>query len=165
MKHRTRRARDESVTHPVDVRIGRKIAMLRQQLGISLPSLAAKLRITQRRLQSFENGHASVTASELVAIGTALNVPVFSFFEGEPAPQSGGVSTAEGGRGTEHKAPWSETEELLLAYHAIRDPESRRMLAKVVQKLAAGYGDASERQPVARKRGAAPTRSGSGWLN
>jgi hypothetical protein len=39
------------------------------------------------------------------------------------------------------------------------------MLAKVVQKLAAGYGDAKEAQPVTRKRRAASSPPRSGWLN
>jgi transcriptional regulator with XRE-family HTH domain len=165
MKHQMGRRTTDGVTHPIDVQIGRKIAARRTELGINLALLASKAGLTQRRLQKFENGRASAAASELVALAAALDLPVFALFEdvreqevaqeGDPARRHrlGGIASP------------AETEALLHAYQEIRDPESRRMLVKVIEKLAVGYDHPEARRSPVRKRRPATSRSGSGWLN
>jgi transcriptional regulator with XRE-family HTH domain len=164
MKHRARRGATGSVVHPLDAQIGRTITARRLQLGISLAALASKVEVSERRLQSFESGRTSVAASELVAIGAALDIPVFSFFEAGQVPEAG-ETTKTSGRELGGVARSAETQQLLHAYLAIRDPESRRMLAKVTEKLAAGYGDEERPRSPVRKRRSASLRTHSRWLN
>jgi transcriptional regulator with XRE-family HTH domain len=165
MKYKMGRRPAEGAGHPIDVQIGRKVVARRIELGISPPALAAKLGITPARLQRFENGRASLAASELVALAAALDLPVSAFFEdGDPRQTEREDTAIQEPRSLEIGRS-AETEELLRAYQQIRDPESRRMLAKVVEKLAAGYHQVEGRRVPARKRRATSSRSGSGWLN
>jgi len=166
MKCNARRTMTGRVQHPIDVKIGRKIARRRTQLGMSLAALAAKLRVSARRMHSLEAGHLSVSASELVAIGAALDVAVFYFFEDESGASAPRQDNRVFDLGKDAAGRREETEELLRAYKDIHDPESRRMLARVVQKLAAGYGEVEEEsRSGTRKRRASSAPTGSDWLN
>jgi transcriptional regulator with XRE-family HTH domain len=60
----------------VDIAVGSKVRALRKAQGWSVPMLAKRLAITERRLTDMESGHERISASMLISIAEALNVRV-----------------------------------------------------------------------------------------
>lgn len=67
--------------NPIDARVGGKIRLRRIQLGMQLASLAAKLNISETRLQRFEAGRERIDARLLQTACEALKARPKYFFE------------------------------------------------------------------------------------
>jgi transcriptional regulator with XRE-family HTH domain len=65
---------------PVDEAIGRQIRKRRRMLGISQYQLAQAIGIASQQIQKYEIGANRLSASRLVAIAEALEVPIAWFF-------------------------------------------------------------------------------------
>ncbi|WP_210482869.1 helix-turn-helix domain-containing protein [Microvirga antarctica] len=65
-----------------DGHIGRRMRLLRQQLGISQERMGEALGITFQQIQKYEKGTNRISAGRLVAVATIFGVPIESFFEG-----------------------------------------------------------------------------------
>lgn len=100
-------------------------------LGITQQQLAEKVGIKFQQIQKYETGMNRVSASRLWDISVALDVPIDFFFEGiavaaEPAAPRNEVFEDK------------EALDLLRAYHAIPEPQRRRLfeLARVLSEAA-----------------------------
>ena len=64
--------------------IGRKIAKLRQNLGMTTTELAKRVGISQAQISRLENGKQGFRSNTLARISGALDVKPIYFFIGEP---------------------------------------------------------------------------------
>jgi transcriptional regulator with XRE-family HTH domain len=68
--------------HPADRHVGRQIAAVRVQSGVSQAQLARSIGLSIQQLQKYETARNRVSASMLYEIARSLDVPVSRFFEG-----------------------------------------------------------------------------------
>lgn len=68
--------------HPVDVHIGKRIRLRRQQLHISQEKVAAALGLTFQQVQKYEGGRNRVSGSKMFLISQLLGVTPNYFYEG-----------------------------------------------------------------------------------
>lgn len=66
---------------PMDIIVGRSIRDSRVAAGMSQEALAKVLGITFQQVQKYESAKNRVSASRLHDIATALDVPIWMFFE------------------------------------------------------------------------------------
>ena len=76
--------------NPIDIHVGLQVRLRRKALKISQEKLADALGLTFQQVQKYEHGSNRVSASKLYGIAGLLECPVSWFFEGLPAPASGG---------------------------------------------------------------------------
>lgn len=84
----------------VDQLIGLKIKTRRNALRLSQTGLAEAIGVRFQQVQKYESGANRVSASRLLSIAKALNVPVAFFFQGLDALPEENGSTAISGRAT-----------------------------------------------------------------
>ncbi len=116
-------------TTPVDRRIGARVRLRRQSLGMSQTELSRKIGVTFQQLQKYETGANRIGASRLASIADALGVPITFFFEelkaaGEPAGENDAVMIALRDR---------MTVELVKAFAALPSPILRRRILDFVR--------------------------------
>ncbi|MCW9033664.1 MAG: helix-turn-helix domain-containing protein [Alphaproteobacteria bacterium] len=73
--------KENSVIHPVDLRVGVALRQRRISLSISQKQLAKTLGITFQQIQKYEYGTNRISASRLYELSVALKVPVTYFYE------------------------------------------------------------------------------------
>jgi transcriptional regulator with XRE-family HTH domain len=66
--------------HPIDVRVGQNLRLLRTQKGLSQPTLASQLGITFQQVQKYEKGTNRISASRLWDCAEIFQVPPAAFF-------------------------------------------------------------------------------------
>ncbi|MCY1327608.1 helix-turn-helix protein [compost metagenome] len=64
----------------VDVTVGRNVRRIRNMIGMSQETLAAKLGLTFQQVQKYEKGTNRISASKLVAISHALDCSIAQLF-------------------------------------------------------------------------------------
>ena len=69
---------------PVDIYVGARIRMRRQEIDISQQALAAGIGVTFQQVQKYERGGNRISASMLVRVSNTLDVPPGYFFDGAP---------------------------------------------------------------------------------
>ena len=67
--------------HPVDIHVGRRVRMRRNEVGMSQTNLADGLGITFQQVQKYERGTNRISTSKLYEIAIALETPITYFFE------------------------------------------------------------------------------------
>jgi len=70
----------------VQTRLGRAIRQRRRMLELTLQDLSVACGVSFQQVHKYEAGLSSLSASQLWAIATALEVPVSYFYEGLAAP-------------------------------------------------------------------------------
>lgn len=65
----------------IDVELGSRIRLRREELSITQDILAGKLRIRPQKLEKYERGFEKISASRLLHISEILDVPIMFFFE------------------------------------------------------------------------------------
>ena len=133
--------------NPIDVHIGARIRIRRTLLGMSQEKLGEAIGLTFQQVQKYERGANRVGASRLYDLSQVLDVPVSFFFDGlaeeaqasSPANIAKGLAPAQGQTETEELDPMikRETLELVRAYFAINDPDTRRSFYALVKAMAA----------------------------
>jgi|SRR6185312_11784632 len=113
---------------PIDVDVGARIRARRISLGLSQTKLAKALGLTFQQVQKYERGDNRVSASTLVRVGRALDIPVASLL-GEDANRS-----QEGPMFRHISTPGAF--DLLDAYARIKDAEVRRAVVRLTRSLA-----------------------------
>ncbi|MDM9644873.1 helix-turn-helix domain-containing protein [Rhizobium sp. S163] len=85
--------------HPVDIHVGKRLALARKLKGLSQSQLGDALGVTFQQVQKYERGTNRVSASSMFAVMNFLNLPSSYFFEGldyefigEPVPQAAPLS-------------------------------------------------------------------------
>ena len=109
----------------VDLWVGRAVARVRQQKGLSQSAMAKALGISFQQVQKYEAGQNRLSAGRLYEIAKLTGCPVSDFYprEDQTASPSVLMVTHEGRRLLEH-------------FPRIEDRELRRSLAHIVEALA-----------------------------
>ena len=120
----------------VDVMLGRNIRTLRRNRGISQTELGGKIGVTFQQIQKYENGKNRVGSGRLFKIASVLDMPITAFFEGVPQ-----IISAD-----DAPSPIALLAEpcalrLLQAFCALESLDSRRLLAQLVEHLAAPHAN------------------------
>lgn len=117
--------------NPVDVHVGSRVRLRRNQVGISQQQLAAHLGITFQQVQKYEKGMNRVGASRLQAISSILKVPVSFFFD--EAPEGAGNVQSEPTIAL--PVDGREGLELLRAFARISNSKVRRCVIELIRAL------------------------------
>jgi transcriptional regulator with XRE-family HTH domain len=117
---------------PVDVLVGQNIKLHRLAKSMSQEDLAHQLGLTFQQLQKYERGTNRVGGGRLFRIASILGIEVSNFFEG--AERSERASA-------EPFSPLSlisdpQSFRLVQSFSRINDPEMRRTLVSLVEKIA-----------------------------
>jgi transcriptional regulator with XRE-family HTH domain len=108
--------------------IGRNIRLHRLRKELSQAKLAARVGVSFQQLQKYERGADRISASRLLRLARALNVPIPAFFE---APgDTGGHALAR------TLAAERDEARLLRAYSQIVDSKPRKLLAALAEAFA-----------------------------
>jgi transcriptional regulator with XRE-family HTH domain len=135
-----RRGRPKTETpNPIDVRVGARLRLRRNMLGLSQEKLGEAIGLTFQQVQKYERGANRIGASRLHELSRVLDVPVTFFFDDtDPvrAPAMGGFAepTVETVETDPLRKP--ETNELVRAYFSIEDGAVRRRLLDLTKALA-----------------------------
>lgn len=133
--------------NPLDVQIGRRIRLRRQNLAYSQDKLGQLAGLTFQQIQKYECGKNRISASRLWDFSRILNVPITYFFmdmENEAAADASRsqsshplLSTAE----TEMKNPFFEEKSMLLmnAYNSISNKDLADKFLKLLLSVSSRY--------------------------
>ncbi len=144
--------------NPIDIRVGARLRLRRNMLGLSQEKLGELIGLTFQQVQKYERGANRIGASRLYELSRVLDVPVSFFFDDtDPvhAPAMGGFAEppAEAFEADVLRKP--ETIELVRAYFLIEDATVRRCLRDLAKALAEESDATAEKSPrraVARSR-------------
>ena len=126
--------------NPVDVRVGARLRLRRNMLGLSQEKLGQAIGLTFQQVQKYERGANRIGASRLHELSRALDVPVSFFFDDtDPvrAPATGGFAEPPAEAFESDPLRKQETVEFVGAYFSIEDAAVRRRLLDLVKALAA----------------------------
>src|SRR3954468_13647460 len=134
--------------NPIDVRVGARLRLRRNRLGLSQEKLGEAIGLTFQQVQKYERGANRIGASRLHELSRVLDVPVSFFFDDtDPvrAPAMGGFaeSPAEAFEADTLRKP--ETRELVQAYLAIENVAVCRRLVNLANALAAENDTTAEK--------------------
>ncbi len=126
--------------NPIDIHVGARVRLRRNQLGLTLMTLAKAVGVTYQQLQKYESGVNRVGASRLFNLGRALDVPISYFFEDlSPAAAGGGKRRTRGLSEAPALEPDAlskpETVELIRAYYRVTDPGLRKRVLDLLKAL------------------------------
>src|SRR6188472_1861620 len=82
--------------NPIDVRVGARLRLRRNMLGLSQEKLGEAIGLTFQQVQKYERGANRIGASRLHELSRILDVPVTFFFDNtDPvrAPAMGGLTS------------------------------------------------------------------------
>jgi transcriptional regulator with XRE-family HTH domain len=91
---------DARTPDAVDIHVGARVRFRRRELGMTQQQLADASNVSFQQIQKYENGNNRVSASRLVQLAAALQIPVGWFFEDIEFPK-----THDGYR----RSVWSDT--------------------------------------------------------
>jgi transcriptional regulator with XRE-family HTH domain len=120
----------------LDVFIGRRLRLFREQAGLPQKTLGAKLGVTFQQIQKYERGGNRLSAAKLYRAAQILNHPVSDFFPAHAASSSQHLSSCG------HSL--ADNKKLLRAlgsFRAIRDPKVRNGIITIICALAENPGD------------------------
>jgi transcriptional regulator with XRE-family HTH domain len=120
---------------PRDMEIGKRIRALRLERGLSQTELGNLLGVTFQQIQKYEKGANRVAAGRLQRVAEALEVPITFFYAGNTAESHETVEsdTVDVGLGFLETAG---AVRLVRAFSRIQDPEMRRALVELTEKIA-----------------------------
>src|SRR5918997_6213624 len=117
--------------NPVDARVGARLRLRRNMLGLSQEKLGELIGLTFQQVQKYERGANRIGASRLYELSRVLDVLVSFFFDDtDPvrAPAMGGFAEPSVETFESDLLRKPETTELVRAYSAIGDATVRRRL-------------------------------------
>ncbi len=119
---------------PRDVEIGKRIRALRLERGLSQTELGNLLGVTFQQIQKYEKGANRVAAGRLQRVAESLDVPITFFYSGNveqhESTESDSVDVGLGFLET------AGAVRLVRAFSRIQDPEMRRALVELTEKIA-----------------------------
>ena len=141
--------------NPIDVRVGARLRLRRQMLGLSQEKLGEAIGLTSQQVQKYERGANRIGASRLYELSRVLDVPVSFFFDDtDPvrAPATGGFAESQAEAFEADLLRKPETLELVRAFFEIDDPTIRRRLMDLVKALASESDVTAESPPTRQRR-------------
>ena len=126
--------------NPIDVRVGARLRLRRNMLGLSQEKLGEAIGLTFQQVQKYERGANRIGASRLHELSRVLDVPISFFFDDtDPvrAPAMGGFAEPAAEAFESDPLRKRETVELIRAYFSIEDGTVRRRLLDLAKALAA----------------------------
>jgi transcriptional regulator with XRE-family HTH domain len=123
----------------VDVEVGQRIKVLRNDAGVSQTVLAEELGVTFQQVQKYEKGVNRVGAGRLTKIAGVLSVPVSKLLglDEEPSATIGGRENAASPL---QLLTTPGALRLLRAYAKLEEGVMRRSIVAVVENVAHGRG-------------------------
>lgn len=127
---------------PIDVHVGSRLKLRRNQLKMSQEQMGKALGLTFQQIQKYERATNRMGASRLHQMSRLLNVPINWFFEefsGAALPRSGfsdNKQTPLEGAPDADVFKRRETLDLIRAYYSITDPKQRRKVFELVKSMA-----------------------------
>src|SRR5215217_3228063 len=67
--------------NPIEIRVGARLRLRRNMLGLSQQKLGEAIGLTFQQVQKYERGTSRIGASRLYELSRVLNVPVSFFFD------------------------------------------------------------------------------------
>src|SRR3954470_1150344 len=137
--------------NPIDVRVGARLRLRRNMLGLSQEKLGEAIGLSFQQVQKYERGANRIGAGRLHELSRVLDVPVSFFFEDtDPvrAPAMGGFAEPPAEAFETDPLRKEETIELVRAHFSIEDAAVRRRLLDLTKALAAG-SEMSPEKPAA----------------
>src|SRR4051812_40022828 len=127
------------IPNPIDVRVGARLRLRRNMLGLTQRKFGEAIGVTFQQVQKYEQGVNRIGASRLHELSRVLDVPVTFFFDDtDPvrAPAMGGFAEppAEAFESDPLRKP--EAIELIRFYFSIEDAAVRRCLLDLAKALA-----------------------------
>ena len=113
------------LAHPIDIAVGNRIRTLRMRAGLSQEELGLKIGISFQQLQKNERGANRLSASRLVQIAEALQVPIEEIFEG--------ITSAK--EAAQHKPPNVEGLKLAREWEAIENDDLRASVRQMIRTI------------------------------
>src|SRR5829696_3822128 len=128
--------------NPIDVRVGARLRLRRNMLGLSQEKLGEAIGLTFQQVQKYERGANRIGASRLHEVSRVLDVPPSFFFDDMDPVRApaipGGFAEPPADVFDADPLRKRETVELVEAYHAISDSAVRKRLFELARALAAG---------------------------
>ncbi len=118
--------------NPIDVHVGERIRMWRNERKISRIALGEALGLTQQQIQKYETGANRIGASRLQQICSVLEIPVSFLFEGA-------LGSPPSASGMQDIVDFMESEEgvrFVAAFCRITDRKMRRGIARLAGRIA-----------------------------
>src|SRR5512144_1080853 len=127
------------IPNPIDVRVGARLRLRRNMLGLSQEKLGDAIGLTFQQVQKYERGANRIGASRLHELSRVLDVPISFFFDDtDPvrAPAMGGFAEPPAEDFDADPLRKREMLELVRVYSAIQDAAVRRRLLDLTKALA-----------------------------
>jgi transcriptional regulator with XRE-family HTH domain len=123
---------------PMDARVGSRVRLRRNMLGLSQAEVAKFLGITFQQVQKYERGANRMGASRLIEMAKILDVPVEFFFDDTDPVRAPAVPVGATSPITSAFDPMScpLTIELVSLYYGIAQRVVRRRLFELAKALA-----------------------------
>jgi len=137
--------------NPIDVRVGARLRLRRNMLGLSQEKLGEAIGLTFQQVQKYERGASRIGASRLHELSRVLDVSVSFFFDDtDPvrAPAVSGFVELPVAVFNSDPLHSSEITELVRDYLAIQDATVRQRLRDLVKAIAAGNDTPAEKPPA-----------------
>ena len=129
----------------VDVEVGQRIRVLRNDAGISQTALAEELGVTFQQVQKYEKGVNRVGAGRLTKIAGVLNVPVSKLLGLDE--ESIATSSRQNSASPLQLLTTPGALRLLRAYAKLEDGVMRRSIVALAENVALGReGESKKRQ-------------------
>jgi transcriptional regulator with XRE-family HTH domain len=120
--------RPKKSVDPIDVHVGRRLALVRNARGLTQARLGALVGVALQQIQKYESATNRISASRLAHLASSLNVPIGWFFASLP-PDVGQEESKD-------ILALEETYTLIHAYYEIKEPRRRKAVFKVIRSLA-----------------------------
>ena len=131
---------DPGAPSSIDVRVGSRVRLRRQEAQMSQAELAAALGITFQQIQKYERAANRISASRLYQLSRTLKVPISFFFEDTDAEGRQVQSSPE-----QDPLRQPDTIELVEAYYRISSPRLRARFLEFARVLADNEADSKRR--------------------
>lgn len=136
----TLKRKTKGVANSIDAHVGNRLRVRRSLLGLSQEKLAEAIGLTFQQVQKYERGMNRISAGKLYEFARILSVPVSYFFDQLPAGEGAGAITGfSDNPQQEFVGPDvmqnKETLELIRAYYAVHDHETRKNILKFIKSM------------------------------
>lgn len=117
------------VPNPIDIEVGKRIRVYRQQAGLSQTELGDALKLTFQQVQKYEKGVNRVAPSRLEVIARVCGVPVSVF-----------MPSLDGQKGNSGPLPFADlqingAQDLLAAFGKMKNGKARLALVAFVEAM------------------------------